>query len=205
MQRRESTSLSGRVDPSYAGAQVVRREQAKNGTWVTRKTKRVRADGTYSFTVRPTTKRTRAYRVYLYSSTPYARVRSVTVKLNVVDPWAKASLSRTKMRKGKRVLISGRVDTFYAGERIVRQKRSASGAWKTQKTSRVRADGRFGFWVKPSTRTSHQYRVVPARDEADGRVSRAAPSPSGSADPHGRHAACDGSTAARRECGGHAP
>lgn len=57
-----SVSLSGVVTPAHPGQQVTR-QQLVNGTWTTLATTTLSPSGTYTFTVKPTSRGTKTYRV----------------------------------------------------------------------------------------------------------------------------------------------
>lgn len=159
VQRGESTYITGRVDRAYAGEPISRTVRTATGTWQHKKAARVRADGSYVFWVTPTARRTYQYRIHLRSGSPYANVRSATTRVRVVKPSVRASLARTRTASGNRVRISGRVDSFYAGDRVVKRERLADGRWVRRDVHRVRADGSFAFWVRPSAVGTHRYTV----------------------------------------------
>ena len=97
------------------------------------------------------------YRVALVSNSPYARAYSSELRVVVIKPWVKASQSAKTVKRGTKATLYGLTDSFYVGERVVRQKRTKRG-WVSVATTRVGKDGRFRFTVKPTTRTTYQYR-----------------------------------------------
>lgn len=159
---REPTQVAGRVDPSYAGERVVRMKRVRD-RWVPQWSTLVSDDGTFRFLVNPRARGRHDYRVRLHAQSPYARVRSATVSVTVVAPRITAGLAgrgkaRTAMRRGDSRRIDGRVDRFYAGESVVRLKRTRSG-WQRQSVARVDATGRYAFRVRPDAVGAARYRV----------------------------------------------
>jgi lysozyme len=77
----------------------------------------------------------------------------------VVRPAVTAVLSRTRVRAGKTVTLSGTVQKFRAGETVTREG-FFSGAWHVWKTKKVSATGTYSFKIHPTSKTVDVYRVV---------------------------------------------
>jgi GH25 family lysozyme M1 (1,4-beta-N-acetylmuramidase) len=180
-QPRETTRLTGRVDKAYAGQIVARLDMVTKGkgkkkvtTWKTAATGRVAADGTFGFSVNPVGLGAHSYRLFLASSSPYAHVKGKTLTVTTVKPWVKTLMTKTKVKRNKTTLVYGSVDSMYAGERVWRQKRTASGKWVSVASRNTRADGTYAFSVRQAKKGTYSYRVVlratGPKANADGRT-----------------------------------
>ena len=158
VQKGERTVIAGAIDATFAGARVEQRKRTRSGRWVTKRTKAVRADGSYRFTARPTTDTAHRYRVYLRSATPFARTRSKTLTVRLDEPRITAAASVTRVKRGGKVVVSGRTDTFYA-KRPVQLRKLTPRGWVTTRAKKIGRDGTYRFVVRPKDRGRFQFQV----------------------------------------------
>jgi GH25 family lysozyme M1 (1,4-beta-N-acetylmuramidase) len=77
----------------------------------------------------------------------------------VVRPKVYANLSKTSVRSGRKVTLSGEVKDFRAGETVTREG-FFSGAWHVWNRTTVDSSGRYSFTIHPTVKTVDVYRVV---------------------------------------------
>jgi lysozyme len=77
----------------------------------------------------------------------------------VVRPAVTATLSKTTVKSGHPVTLTGTVQNFRAGESVTREG-FFSGAWHVWSTKKVSSTGTYSFTIHPTSRTVDVYRVV---------------------------------------------
>lgn len=81
---------------------------------------------------------------------------SVAVK---VRPRPTIALSKTSVKRGTKVTLSGNVTSYYKGE-TVKQQRYQSGAWRTVASTKVLSNGKYRFTVTTPKKGTYKYRVL---------------------------------------------
>jgi hypothetical protein len=74
-------------------------------------------------------------------------------------PGVVAAMNHYSVKRGATVTLSGRVNAFYAGERLQRQYWTGR-SWSTVTTALVAADGSYRFTIRPTVKSRTSYRVV---------------------------------------------
>jgi lysozyme len=136
-------------------AVTVYRRRGPAGSWRAVRTLKTDSHGSISTTLTPNV--SAQYEV-VWAGKPGVRGSSHVTTV-IVRPAVTAALSRTKVRAGRRVTLSGTVQNFRAGETVTREG-FFSGAWHVWKTKKVSATGTYSFRIHPTSKTVDVYRVV---------------------------------------------
>jgi GH25 family lysozyme M1 (1,4-beta-N-acetylmuramidase) len=126
-------------------------------TWTPIRTMTTNSHGTVSTTLHP---HMSADLKIVWAGTTAVLPASKTT-LVVVRPAVSAHLSKTKVKAGHAVTLSGTVAKFLAGETVTREG-YYSGGWHVWATSTVSATGHYSFTITPTDATVDRYRVMSA-------------------------------------------
>jgi hypothetical protein len=75
------------------------------------------------------------------------------------QPGVVAALNDYSVARGSAVTLSGRVNAYYAGERVYRQYWTGR-SWRTVTSTVAGGDGSYRFTIRPTVRSRTSYRVV---------------------------------------------
>jgi GH25 family lysozyme M1 (1,4-beta-N-acetylmuramidase) len=131
------------------------RRPGPKGTWRTIRQLTTDGNGLVSTTVKPQ----HSAQYELTWTGKKGVLGSSAITSIVVRPRVLAQLSKTTVRSGHPVKLTGEVKDFTPGETVTREG-YYSGAWHVWKVKRVDSTGHFSFTIHPTTRTVDVYRVV---------------------------------------------
>lgn len=145
----QTVTISGKVSPRAAGRKVtIQKRLSTSSKWTTEGRAKIRSNGTYSFTDKPTSLKWRHYRVYKPKQgkrkSGYSKARKVVVKKPVQRPAAIAitSTGPTVIDAGQQIVLNGTTSSNLRGGRVQLQVKEGS-TWSKLSGAKVRPDGRF--------------------------------------------------------------
>jgi hypothetical protein len=138
------------------GAQLSIEFQAAGSAWTQVGTVGCSAEGGWRTTLVPPTSGT--FRAVFPGDSTHGRVESKAVRVDVIPRMAIA-LDRTKMRRGKRVRITGTVDPSQLVQCVI--ERRVGRRWVTERARNLTVvDGTYGLRVKLRRRGSYRITVI---------------------------------------------
>lgn len=147
----QSVTISGKITPAKAGRKVVLMKRLSGAKWKREAATRVRAGGTFQFTDRPTTLKSRQYRVTIgrAGKTRPGKSRAVRVKVYRPGKITKstpsvnvASVSTRSLEAGQSVTLTGTASSSVAGRPVLLQV-GAGGSFGNVGTATIGGDGSF--------------------------------------------------------------
>lgn len=156
------TAQLSRGDVSAAVAKqtvTLSRRTIGTKTWTQRGSAVTDSSGTASFRLKPS--RSSAYKL-VFSGSPGYLPSSAVTKIVVVRPVVTAALSRSTVRRGHRVTLSGTVTPGVEGQTVTREA-FIKGVWKELSTTVTDKTGAYSFTLHPAHKQKdREFRVVVA-------------------------------------------
>jgi GH25 family lysozyme M1 (1,4-beta-N-acetylmuramidase) len=131
--------------------------------WVKQSEATTESDGSLEVRLHP--KKSVDVRIRFKGGTGYEPDKAVGSTL--VHSVVTAALSKSKVRHGHHVTLTGAVAPILAGEQVFRQE-LIRGTWLTGPAKTIRKDGTFTFKLHPKKKTTHRYRIFVAADHGLG-------------------------------------
>lgn len=145
----QTVTISGKVTPGASGKTVVvQKKLSTSKSWENEGKAKIRRNGTFSFTDRPSSLKARSYRVYKPKQgkrkAGYSTSRKVTIRKPVRRPatLTVTSTGPTTLDAGQRYVLKGTASANLRGTSVQLQVKDGSG-WTTLVSSRVKTDRTF--------------------------------------------------------------